>query len=152
MHLYLRDGSARTIVLAATLRYTLLSHQLIVYLFSVICLHIFSFFPHSQPQVPLVNSAVNVWPEYTLTEERYLSLERVPRVDDHLFGKRVALWTDLLPSLYNSTQEPEPVVYRTRHQQQRQPWGCRSPAWRKMARGVAKTFTFNGGLTHPKLP
>ena len=109
----------------------------------------------SEPQVPLLNSqtsGANVWPEFTLNEENYLSLERVPRVADHMYGKRVALWTELIPSLFNSTQAPDPTSpWIWQQQQQQQVWKYDSPAWQQMANGMAKTFTFKGRLTFFKL-
>jgi len=61
-----------------------------------------SFAKTGQPQVSV--QAGGVWPEFSMVEEKFLSLEVNPRVDDHLFSKRVALWTQLLPSLLNSTR------------------------------------------------
>ena len=69
-----------------------------------------------QPQVPLLGnqtSGISVFPEFTLNEEKYLSLDTVPRVESRLFGSRMALWTDLVPSLYNFTQAPESTRYWT---------------------------------------
>ncbi|KAK7093574.1 neuroligin-4, Y-linked-like isoform X2 [Littorina saxatilis] len=44
------------------------------------------------------------WPEFSFPEEFFLSFGPQPRVDDHLYNKRVALWMDLIPSLINSTR------------------------------------------------
>ncbi|KAL8572666.1 hypothetical protein ACOMHN_016516 [Nucella lapillus] len=54
------------------------------------------------PQLTIGQSGAP-WPEFSLKEGQYLSLEPVPRVNRDLFGKRVALWLNLLPSLVNST-------------------------------------------------
>ena len=68
----------------------------------------------STPRVPLLNNQTSrvMWPEFTLTKEEYLSVELAPRVDSRLFGSRVALWTDLIPSLINSTRVPKRPRYR----------------------------------------
>ena len=94
----------------------------------------------SQPQVPQLSSqtgGVGVWPEFTLTDEKYLSLEVLPRVEDHLFGNRVALWTELVPSVYNSTRAPEPI----RPWQQHRWWSDNNRDWQEMGDDSGNPFS-----------
>lgn len=67
-----------------------------------------TFAVHGVPRLDIPPQEAGVWPEYTMNQQQYLSLEPVPRVDSYLYGKRVALWLDLLPSLVNSTHALAP--------------------------------------------
>ena len=40
-----------------------------------------------------------------MSEESYLSFGVQPRVEKQMYGERIALWLDLLPSLVNSTRQ-----------------------------------------------
>ena len=51
------------------------------------------------------------WPEFRLEEEKYLSVEVTPRVEDCLYNKRLALWLDLVPVLLNSTRPDTPSTW-----------------------------------------
>jgi len=76
----------------------------------------------------------NAWPQFTSDEEKYLSLEASPRAVSDLYSKRVALWTDLMPALVNSTRDETTP-------------GCQGG----LGSGT-KNFVFKGRLNFFKLP
>ena len=93
------------------------------------------------------------WPEFRLEEEKYLSLEVTPRVEDYLYNKRVALWLDLVPALLNSSQPETPSTWYMPWQQS----GCNynnqySSNYNYQApNAMAKTFSFKGRINFFKL-
>ena len=94
------------------------------------------------------------WPEFTLEEEKYLSLEVTPRVEERLYNKRVALWLDLMPALVNSTRaETSSSWYMPWQRQQQTGWIYNQYGNNYQApNAMAKTFFFKGRINFFKLP
>ena len=99
------------------------------------------------------------WPEFRLEEEKYLSLEVTPRVEDYLYNKRVALWLDLVPALLNSSQPETPSTWYMPWQQSG--WNYNNQyssnynnyySNYQASNAMAKTFSFKGRINFFKLP
>ena len=121
-----------------------------------------SVFCNSQPQLALQRQVGGSWPEFTLEEEKYLSLEVTPRVEERLYNKRVALWLDLLPALVNSTRaETSSSWYMPWQGQQQTGWIYNNQYGNnyngyynnyQAPNAMAKTFFFKGRINFFKLP